>query len=227
MKRYQKNLEKIDRNKLYPLSEAVALLLQMEPAKFDETVDIAIRLGVDPKQPEQNVRGTVRLPHGTGKSVRVAAFAKGEKAAEAKAAGADWVGDQDLVAKVEKGFFDFEQAVATPDMMGMVGKLGRVLGPRGLMPNPKLGTVTMEIGKAVQELKAGRIEFRLDKGGVIHTAVGKRSFAAEKLQANVEALLDTVWRAKPASAKGNYLRSVTVSTTMGPGIRLDVAPFLH
>lgn len=226
MKRIQKNLEKVERSRRYPLTEAVALLAQMEGAKFDETVDVSIRLGVDPTQADQNVRATVSLPHGTGKSVRVAVFAKGEKVAEAKEAGADWVGEKDLAEKIEKGFLDFDKTVATPDLMGLVGKLGRVLGPRGLMPNPKLGTVTMEVGKAVKALKAGQIEFRIDKSGIVHTVAGKKSFPAEKLQENVRALLEAVVRAKPAAAKGHYLRSVVLSTTMGPGIHLDPSEFM-
>lgn len=226
MKRYQKSLAKIERDKRYPLAEAVACLAQLDSAKFDETIDLSIRLGVDPKQADQNVRGTVSLPHGTGKSVRVAVFAKGEMAAEAKEAGADVVGGQDLVEKIEKGFLDFDATVATPDMMGLVGKLGRILGPRGLMPNPKLGTVTKDVGKTVKELKAGKIEFRIDKSGIVHTLVGKKSFAPEKLQDNIKALLDAVVQAKPSSAKGHYLRSITISPTMGPGIHLDPAEFM-
>lgn len=226
-KRYQKNLAKVDLTKRYPLQEAVELLSQLEGAKFDETVDISIRLGVDPKQPDQNVRGTVALPHGTGQSVRVAVFAKGAKATEAKEAGADFVGDSDLIEKVEKGFLDFDQTVATPDMMGQVGKLGRVLGPRGLMPNPKLGTVTMEIAKVIKELKAGRIEFRIDKTGIVHVVGGKKSFVKEKLFDNIKTLVEAVVRAKPATAKGHYLRSITISSTMGPGIKIDTTEFVH
>lgn len=226
-KRYQNNLAKVDQAKNYGLIEAVELLSQLTGAKFDETVDVAIRLGVDPKQAEQNVRGTVSLPHGTGKTVRVAVFAKGDKASEAKAAGADLVGDADLIEKVSKGFVDFDQTVATPDLMGQVGKLGKVLGPRGLMPNPKLGTVTMDVAKAVKDLKAGRIEFRLDKSGIVHAIAGKKSFAKEQLVANIKTLLEAVVRAKPATAKGHYLRSVTIASTMGPGIHLDPAEFLQ
>lgn len=225
-KRYQKNLERVERGTQYPLTEAVNRLSQMEAAKFDETVDISICLGIDPTQADQNVRGTVNLPHGTGKSVRVAVFAKGEQAAEAKEAGADWVGEKDLAEKIEGGFLDFDKTVATPDMMGLVGKLGRILGPRGLMPNPKLGTVTKDVGKVIKELKAGMIEFRIDKTGIVHTVVGKKSFPPEKLQGNIKALLDAVVRAKPAAAKGHYLRSITISSTMGPGIRLDPSEFM-
>lgn len=224
-KRYKKNLELVDAKRLYPLDEALDCLLKQTGTKFDETVDVALRLGVDPKQADQNVRGTVALPHGIGKKVRVAVFAKGDKAREAEAAGADIVGDADLVEKVEKGFVDFENTVATPDMMGLVGKLGKVLGPRGLMPNPKLGTVTMDVTKAVKELKAGRIEFRLDKAGIIHSAVGKRSFSKENLKGNVTTLMEAVVKAKPTSSKGNYLKSVTIASTMGPGIHLDPAQF--
>lgn len=224
-KRHQKNLEMVEETKHYPLEEALEFLLKQGSTKFDETVDIAVRLGVDPKQADQNVRGTVVLPNGTGKAVRVAVFAKGEKAKEAKEAGADDVGDMDLVEKVEKGFLDFEKTVATPDMMGAVGKLGRVLGPRGLMPNPKLGTVTMDVAKAVKELKAGKIEFRIEKAGIVHSVVGKKSFSKAKLKENVVALMDAVVKAKPQTSKGNYLLSVTISSTMGPGIKLDAAEF--
>lgn len=227
MKKYEKNLAKVDLTKLYRLQEAVELLSQLEGAKFDETIDISVRLGVDPKQPDQNVRGTVALPHGTGKSIRVAVFAKGDKAAEAKEAGADVVGDSDLIEKVEKGFLDFDQTVATPDLMGQVGKLGRVLGPRGLMPNPKLGTVTMDIAKAVKDLKGGRIEFRVDKTGIVHAIGGKKSFTKEKLLENIKTLIEAVVRAKPATAKGHYLRSISISSTMGPGIKVDASEFAH
>lgn len=226
-KRYKKNLGLVDQKKQYALEEALDLLCKQGGCKFDETVDIAIRLSVDPKQADQMVRGTVNLPHGSGKSVRVAAFAKGEKAREAQEAGADIVGDMDLVEKVEKGFLDFESTVATPDMMGVLAKLGRVLGPRGLMPNPKLGTVTMDIGKAVRELKAGKIEYRVDKTGIVHSIVGKRSFQKEKLKENLLALMDAIVKSKPQSSKGNYLRSVTISSTMGPGLRLDTKPFME
>lgn len=226
MKRYKKNLGTVDQEKRYPLEEALDVLAGQEGCKFDETIDIAIRLGVDPKQADQAIRGTVSLPNGTGKSVRVAVFAKGDKAREAQEAGADFVGDADLVEKVEKGFFDFEKTVATPDMMGVMAKLGRVLGPRGLMPNPKLGTVTMDVARAVKELKGGKIEFRIDKSGIVHSVVGKKSFSQEKLKENVQTLMEAVVKAKPASAKGNYLRSVSLSSTMGPGIQLDTNQFL-
>lgn len=226
-KKYKKNLGLVDSEKKYPLGEALDVLAKQEGRKFDESIDVAIRLGVDPKQADQMVRGTVALPHGTGKTVRVAVFAKGEKAREAKEAGADFVGDADLIEKVEKGFFDFETTVATPDMMASMAKLGRVLGPRGLMPNPKLGTVTMDVKKAVKELKAGKIEFRVDKEGIVHSIVGKKSFAQEKLKENMLALMEALIKAKPQTAKGIYLRSVTLSSTMGPGIHLDAGQFVE
>ncbi len=225
-KHYCKNLEQVDREKKYSLAEAVQVLSKLASAKFDETVDVAIRLGVDPKQGDQNVRGTVGLPHGTGKSVRVAVFAKGAKADEAKSAGADPVGGDDLVEKVFGGFTDFDKVVATPDMMAQVGKLGKILGPKGLMPNPKLGTVTMDVSKAVKELKAGKVEFRIDKAGIVHAAIGKKSFAAEQLKENATTLIDAVMKAKPAAAKGIYLRSITLSSTMGPGVKVDPQEFI-
>jgi large subunit ribosomal protein L1 len=190
-------------------------------AKFDESVDVAVRLGVNPKHADQMVRGALVLPHGTGATKRVLVFAKGEKASEAEAAGADIVGADDLVAKVQEGFLDFDTVVATPDMMGAVGRLGRVLGPRGLMPNPKVGTVTVDVAKAVREAKAGKIEFRVERAGIVHAPVGKRSFGIEKLEENVRALVGALLKAKPAAAKGTYLRSITLSTTMGPGIKVD------
>ncbi|WP_022850628.1 50S ribosomal protein L1 [Limisalsivibrio acetivorans] len=220
-KLYQAALEKIDRTKLYDLEEAVGLVKETAFAKFDETVDIAVKLGVNPKHADQMVRGSVSLPNGTGKDVRVLAFAKGEKAKEAEEAGADFVGEDDMVEKVQGGWFDFDKVVATPDMMGSVGKLGRVLGPRGLMPNPKVGSVTNDIGKVVGELKAGRIEFRVDKNGIIHTVVGKKSFDADKLTQNIRALLDTLMKLKPSSAKGQYVKGIYVSTTMSPGVKVD------
>ncbi len=192
-------------------------------AKFDETVDVSVRLGVDPRHADQMVRGTVVLPHGTGKTVRVAVFAKGEKEKEALDAGADFVGSDELVEKIQGGWTDFDRAVATPDMMGTVGKLGRILGPRGLMPNTKSGTVTFDLAKAVKEIKAGKIEFRVDKGGVVHAPVGKMSFGVAKLKENLDALMETLIRLKPATAKGTYVKGVNVSTTMGPGVRLDTA----
>ncbi|MEA2625647.1 MAG: large subunit ribosomal protein [Candidatus Binatota bacterium] len=221
-KKYRETLTRVDREKRYPLGEALHLALPTAPRKFDETVEMAIRLGVDPRQADQNVRGTVVLPHGTGKSQRVLVFAKGDKAREAEAAGADYVGADELVKKIsEEGWLDFEKVVATPDMMGQVGRIGKILGPRGLMPNPKVGTVTLDVGKAVREIKAGKVEFRVDKGGNVHVPIGKSSFGPERLVENAEVLLGAVVRAKPASAKGNYVRSIAVSTTMGPGVKID------
>jgi large subunit ribosomal protein L1 len=217
-KRYQEALKKIEPGRTYDVAEACALVKETAVARFDETVELAVRLGVDPRHADQMVRGAVALPHGTGKAVRVVAFAKGERAREAEAAGADVVGDEELVARIQGGWLDFDVAVATPDMMGAVGRLGKILGPRGLMPNPKSGTVTMEIGTAVREIKAGKIEFRTEKAGIVHVPVGKVSFPAEHLAENVYAVLEALVRAKPAAAKGTYVRSVTLSTTMGPGI---------
>ncbi len=223
-KKYQAALEKVDRTKRYGLDEALKLIEQTRGATFDETVDLAVRLGVDPKQSDQMVRGSIALPHGLGKTVRVIVFAKGEKQREAKEAGATAVGAEDLIAKVEGGWLEFDKAVATPDIMGLVSKLGRVLGPRGLMPNPKLGTVTFDVGKAVKEVMQGKAEFKIEKGGIVQLSVGKASFGAPKLKENLEVVLEAICRAKPQSSKGTYLRSVTVSTTMGPGIKLDPAP---
>jgi len=211
----------VDRTQRYPLVDALRLLLDCPGPKFDETVEMAVRLGVDPRQADQNVRGTV-LPHGTGKSVRIAVFAKGEKEREAREAGADVVGGEELVKKIsEEGWLEFDKAVATPDMMGLVGRIGKVLGPRGLMPNPKVGTVTFDVAKAVNELKAGKVEYRVDKAGIVHVPIGKRSFGIERLTANAGALLASLVKAKPAAAKGNYMVSVAVSATMGPGIKVD------
>ena len=204
------------------VEEAMDILGKLPRAKFDETVDLSLRLGVDPKHADQMVRGTVVLPHGIGKAVRVAVFAKGEKEREAREAGADVVGAEDLVERVQGGWLEFDSAIATPDLMGQVGRLGKVLGPRGLMPNPKLGTVTFDIGRAVREAKAGKVEFRVDKAGNVHVPVGKRSFSTEQISANALALLEAIVRAKPAAAKGQYLRSITVSSTMSPGIKVDV-----
>lgn len=220
-KKHREALAKIDKNRLYTPLEAMRLVKECASAKFDETVEVHFRLGVDTRQADQQVRGSISLPHGTGKDVRVAVFAEGEKAREAEAAGADVVGSDDLVAKIEGGFFDFDAAVATPDMMGKVGKLGKVLGPRGLMPNPKLGTVTMNVAQIVSELKAGRVEYRADKFGIAHVPVGKVSFDVEKLVENYGALLEEIVRVKPSSAKGKYLKSITVASTMGPGIKVD------
>jgi large subunit ribosomal protein L1 len=208
-------------DRTYTIEEAIPLVQKAKFAKFDETVDVSLRLGVDPKHADQMVRGTVVLPHGLGKSKRVLAIAGGEKQKEAQAAGADVVGGEEMVEKIQGGFMDFDAVVATPDMMRAVGKLGKVLGPRGLMPNPKTGTVTTDIAKAVQEIKAGKVEFRVDKTGIIHAPVGKSSFPAANLIANAHALVDSIVKAKPAAAKGKYLRSVTVSSTMGPGVRID------
>jgi large subunit ribosomal protein L1 len=226
-KKYRNSAAKVDRSKKYSLEEACKLLPQTKIAKFDESVDIAVRLGVDPKHADQMVRGAVVLPHGTGKSQRVAVVAKGDKANEARAAGADFVGAEDLVEKIQKeNWTDFDSMVATPDMMGLVGRLGRVLGPKGLMPNPKVGTVTPDVAKAVRELKAGRVEFRVEKAGIVHARIGKASFGGEKLKENAQVMVETLLRAKPPSAKGTYMRSVTLSTTMGPGIRIDTLPLV-
>src|SRR5947209_2521382 len=224
-KRYRQAAAKIDRARRYPLDEAIQVLVTTEGVtKFDETVELAVKLGVDPRQADQNVRGTVVLPHGRGKAVRVVVFARGEKAQEASDAGADHVGAEELAKKIQdEQWLEFDTAIATPDMMGAVGRLGKIFGPRGLMPNPKVGTVTFEVGKAVREVKAGKVEFRVEKAGIVHVPIGKRSFGAEKLLANAQALLTSLLRAKPASAKGHYMQSVAVSTTMGPGIRIDPA----
>jgi large subunit ribosomal protein L1 len=222
-KRFKENTKKVDRSKRYNFDEAIELAVACGTAKFDETVDVAVRLGVDPRHADQMVRGTVVLPNGIGKEVRVAVFAKGEKEKEALDAGADAVGADDLVEKVQKGWLDFDKAIATPDMMGSVGKLGRILGPRGMMPNAKLGTVTFEIARAVKEVKAGKIDFKVEKAGIVHAPVGKVSFGQQKLRENITAFLDTIQRLKPASSKGTYLRSIAISTTMGPGIKVDPA----
>ena len=220
-KRYEEAIQQVDRDRQYAPGEAVETLKGLPSAKFDESVEVAMRLGIDPRKADQMVRGTVSLPHGTGRSVRVAAFAAGDKAREANEAGADLVGGEELVNEVLKGNIDFEAAVATPDMMPLLGKAGRVLGPRGLMPNPKAGTVTDDIGKAVTDIKAGKLEYRTDRQGNVHVVIGKRSFDQERLLENYLAVVDEILRAKPASAKGRYLRSVTLSSTMGPGIRID------
>ena len=220
-KRYATATGKLQAERAYTVEEALHLLKEMPAAKFDESVDLSFRLGVDPKHADQMVRGAVVLPHGIGKNVRVAVFAKGEKEREAREAGADIVGAEDLVERVQGGFMEFDTTIATPDLMGQVGRLGKTLGPRGLMPNPKLGTVTFDVSRAVREAKAGKVEFRVDKAGNVHVPVGKRSFSAENLIANALALIEAIVRARPASAKGNYLRSLTASTTMGPGIPID------
>jgi large subunit ribosomal protein L1 len=211
----------IDRERSYALREAVDLIKSAPGAKFDESVDLAVNLGVDPKHAEQMVRGGLVLPHGTGKTVRILVFAKGEKEKEAQAAGADYVGADDLAKKIQEGWLDFDRVIATPDMMGVVGRLGKVLGPRGLMPNPKLGTVTMDVGRAVAEQKSGKVEYRVEKAGIVHVSVGKKSFSAEQLVANATALIDALVRAKPSAAKGTYLKKISISTTMGPGVRVD------
>ncbi|MBS3969761.1 MAG: 50S ribosomal protein L1 [Clostridia bacterium] len=220
-KKYQDVEKLIEKNKLYEPKEAFELVKQTGTAKFDETVEVAVKLGVDPRHADQQVRGTVVLPHGTGKDVKVLVFAKGEKAAEAEKVGADYVGADDLIEKIQGGWLDFDVAIATPDMMGVVGKLGRVLGPRGLMPNPKAGTVTFDVGRAVQESKAGRIEYRVDKAGSIHAPLGKISFEAEKLYENFDALLGALIKAKPAASKGQYIRQIYIAATMGPGIPIN------
>jgi large subunit ribosomal protein L1 len=221
-KNYQESFKLVDRTNLYDVEEGIELVQKTAKAKFDETVDLSLRLGVDPKHADQQVRGAVVLPHGTGKSVTVLVFAKGEKAEEAKAAGAEYVGGEELVQKIQsENWFDFDVVVATPDMMGVVGRIGRVLGPKGLMPNPKSGTVTFEVEKAVNEIKAGKVEYRVDKASIINVPIGKVSFGTEKLKDNFNTIMDAVIKAKPAAAKGRYLKSVTVSSTMGPGIKIN------
>ncbi len=218
--------EVVDRTRKYSVEEACALVKQAKFAKFDETVDIAVRLGVNPKHADQMVRGAIVLPHGTGQTVRVLVFAKGEKEREAREAGADFVGSDDMVAKVSEGFMDFDRVIATPDMMGVVGKLGRVLGPRGLMPNPKVGTVTFDVGQAVREAKGGKVEYRVEKAGIVHARIGKSSFAEAALADNASALINALVKAKPSTAKGTYLKSITVSSTMGPGVKVDPGPYM-
>lgn len=220
-KKYLESLKLIDRTKLYNPEEAVDLVQQTARAAFDETIELAVRLGVNPKHADQQVRGTVVLPHGTGKKVTVLVFAKGEKAKEAEQAGADYVGAEDLVAKIQEGWLDFDVAVATPDMMGLVGRLGKILGPKGLMPNPKAGTVTFELEKAIKDIKAGKIEYRVDKTSIVHVPIGKKSFGTEKLLDNLKAVMEALIKAKPPAAKGQYLKSVVVSSTMGPGIKIN------
>jgi large subunit ribosomal protein L1 len=222
-KKYSEALGKIDRLKDYELEEGLSLLLDNAFAKFDETVDVATRLGVDPRKADQMVRGTVQLPHGTGKNVRVLVFAKGEKEKEAKEAGAEHVGAEDLIEKIKGGWFEFDRTVATPDLMGTVGKIGKLLGPRGLMPNPKVGTVTFNIKEVVEELRAGKIEFRVDKTGIIHVPIGKTAFGMEKLQENILAFMESVLKLKPSASKGVYLRNITLASTQGPGVKIDPA----
>lgn len=222
-KKYLEARSKVDRNKRYELEEGVNLLLETAYSKFDEGVDVAIRLGVDPKKPDQMVRGTVVLPNGTGKKVRVLVFAKGQKEKEALDAGADIVGAEDLIEKISKGWLEFDKAIATPDIMGQVSKLGKILGPRGLMPNPKVGTVTFDLERAVREIKAGKVEFKVEKAGVVHVPVGKASFGPSRLLENIKTLLEVILRVKPPTSKGIYVRSIALSTTMGPGIKIDPA----
>ena len=213
--------DKIDRITKYALEEGIDTVLSTAYAKFDESVDLAVKLGVDPRHADQMVRGTCVLPHGTGKSVRVLVFAKGEKEKEAEEAGADFVGGEELAAKIQEGWLDFDKAVATPDMMGVVGKLGKILGPRGMMPNPKVGTVTFDIGRAVQDLKGGKVEFKVEKAGIVHVPVGRVSFGSEKIAENIKTVVDSIIRLKPSAAKGVYLKGIALSTTMGPGLKLD------
>ncbi len=220
-KRYRAAVAKVDRTRQYSLEEGLSLAVETATAKFDETIEIAVKLGVDPRQADQNVRGSVVLPHGTGKTVRVAVFAKGDKEREAREAGADVVGGEELVKQISEGWLEFDKTVATPDMMGLVGRIAKILGPRGLMPNPKIGTVTFEVGKAVRDLQAGKVDFRVEKAGIVHAAIGKKSFGPEKLAENARALIDTLVRAKPAASKGSYLRTIAVASTVGPGIAID------
>ncbi len=220
-RRYQEAAAKVDRRQSYGLADGIQKVQESATAKFDESIEVSVRLGVDPRKADQMVRGTVVLPHGTGKKVRICVLTKGAKEKEAQEAGADYVGSDDLIAKIQEGWLDFDVVIATPDIMSQVGKLGRILGTRGLMPNPKSGTVTFEVGQAVREAKAGKIAFRVDKNGIIHAAVGKKSFSSSQLRENVQAFIDTVNRLKPTTAKGVYVKSITVSSTMGPGVRID------
>ncbi len=217
-------LEKVDREKTYEPAEAVKLAKETAPAKFDETVDVAVRLGVDPRKADQNIRGSVVLPKGTGKKFRVLVFAKGEKEAEAKKAGAEFVGGEDLVKKIQGGWLEFDRVVATPDMMGQVGKLGKVLGPRGMMPNPKTGSVTFDVKAAIEEIQAGKVEFRVDKSGIVHATLGRVSFSVEDLAENFDALMSTLVKLKPASSKGHYVKGISLSSTMGPGVKVAYSP---
>lgn len=226
-KKYSESIKLIDKNSLYTPSEAIDLTLKTAKAKFDETIELSIRLGVDPRHADQQVRGAVVLPHGTGKKVRVLVFAKGDKAKEAEAAGADYVGAEEYLDKIQKeNWFDFDVVVATPDMMGVVGRLGRVLGPKGLMPNPKSGTVTFDVSKAIADIKAGKVEYRLDKTAIIHVPIGKKSFGEEKLTENYNVLMEAIVKAKPAAAKGQYIKSLSISSTMGPGVKINPAKVL-
>lgn len=221
-KKIEASYKKMEEDKEYAIEEALKLVKDLSYVKFDETVDMALNLGVDPKKSDQMVRGTVVLPHGTGKKVKVLVFAKGEKEKEAADAGADYVGAEDLVEKIQKGWIDFESAVATPDIMGLVGKLGKILGPRGLMPNPKLGTVTFDVAKAVKEIKSGKVEYKTDKGAIVHVTIGKVSFDVDKLLANAKVVLDAITKSKPSTSKGRYIKKIAISSTMGPGVRIDV-----
>ena len=221
-KKFKASFEKVDRTKVYQVDEALALVKETAFAKFDESVDVSVKLGVDPRKADQMVRGAVVLPNGLGKSIRVLVFAKGDKALEAQEAGADYVGGDDLVDKIKDGWFEFDTAIATPDMMGTVGKIGKLLGPRGLMPNPKVGTVTFEVGRAVNEAKSGKVEYRVEKAGIVHAQVGKVSFEVDKLKGNLITLMDALIKAKPSTAKGTYVKKVTVSATMGPGVNIDI-----
>ena len=221
-KKYQDSLKLVDRSNLYDVNEAIELVQKTAVANFDETIELAVRLGVDPRHADQQVRGTVVLPHGTGRTERILVFAKGDKVKEAEEAGADYVGGEELMKKIQdENWFEFDVVVATPDMMGVVGRIGRILGPKGLMPNPKAGTVTFEVAQAVQEIKAGKVEYRVDKAAIINVPIGKKSFGTEKLTENFKTLMSAIIRSKPAAAKGRYLRSVTVASTMGPGIRVN------
>ena len=225
-KKYLESLSLYEKNTQYEAAQAIDLCVQTAKAKFDESIEVSVRLGVDPRHADQQVRGTVVLPHGTGKTVKVLVFARGDKATEAKEAGADYVGDMDLVQKIQQeNWFDFDVCVATPDMMGVVGRIGRILGPKGLMPNPKSGTVTMDIAKAISEIKAGKVEYRVDRTAIVHCAIGKKSFEKEKLQENLDVLMNAIVKAKPAAAKGTYLKSVVLSSTMGPGVKVNPASF--
>lgn len=219
-KNYQNSLKLYDKSKQYEAAEAMKYVVETAKAKFDETIELTVRLGVDPRHADQQVRGVVVLPHGTGKTMRVLVIAKGVKADEANAAGADFVGAEDMIAKIQGGWFDFDVCITTPDMMGLVGRLGKVLGPKGLMPNPKSGTVTMDLARAIKEVKAGKVEYRVDKTSIVHVPIGKKSFGSEKLQDNFVTLMEALIKAKPAAAKGQYLKSVTVSSTMGPGVKV-------
>jgi large subunit ribosomal protein L1 len=226
-KKYLESAKLVDRSKLYDPTEALDLVQQISKANFDETIEVSVRLGVDPRHADQQVRGAVVLPHGTGRTVKVLVIAKGEKAREAEEAGADFVGAEDMIAKIQnENWFGFDVCVATPDMMGLVGRLGRILGPKGLMPNPKSGTVTMDVAKAIKDIKAGKVEYRVDKSAIIHVPIGKKSFGTEKLNENLQTLIDAIIKAKPAAAKGTYMRSVVISGTMSPGIRVNAAKFV-